>query len=287
MRKIKNAVLSKLARKTLERNRVFEERHKGESCYLIGNGASIKYFDLERFSDKTVIGCNALFFHREFHKLNVSYYFSGHPFLYYPYWTNPYTGQRVKNTLGPLYRRKMQIYNNINYFVSLSNYFGLRTKNTYYLHHFDKAFENYQACSLSGKFTAMAGALPAMLGIAIHMGFTDITLVGCDYSFYPQAIGHFFEVDAFKDSFSNEPVSNAFLANAKRHATLRTVTPNANYRGHVLPHISYLELTGDKPVCKENHEIVKHVDLISLNQGGMNYRTFHEGPKNQNITRTN
>lgn len=274
MQKLKNAILLRLARKTLERNRVFEERHKGESCYLIGNGASIKYFDLERFGDKTVIGCNALFFHRDFHKLNASYYFSGHPFLYYPYWTNPYTRKRVKNGLGPLYRSKMRIYNNVNYFVSLSNYFGLRTKNTYYLHHFDKAFGNYSACSLGGEFAAMDGALPAMLGMAIYMGFTDITLVGCDYSFYPQAIGHFFEVGAFEDSFRNEPVSEAFLNNAKLHATLRTVTPNDSYSGHILPDIGYMELTGSEPVYRENTTIVTKSDLLSLNQSGMNYKIF-------------
>lgn len=274
MQKFKNAILLSLAGKTLERNRVFEERHKGESCYLIGNGASIKYFDLERFSDKTVIGCNALFFHRDFHKLNTSYYFTGHPFFYYPYWTNPYTRKRVKNPLGSLYRERMRIYDNVNYFVSLSNYFGLRKKNVYYLHHFDKKFENYNACSLGGKFAAMSGALPAMLGMAINMGFADITLVGCDYSFYPQASGHFFEVGAFADLFRDEPLNEAFLSSAQRYATLRTITPNDSYSGHILPHISYTELVGSEPTYRENTTIVTKPDLLSLNQSGMNYNIF-------------
>lgn len=271
---IKNSILQFISGGVRNRNKKFVGRHNGESCYIFGNGVSLKYFDLSNFSDRVGISCNNLFFHKDFNELNVKYYFAGHPFFYYPYWTNPYTRKRVKNRLGPLYRKKMQIHPNVNYFVSLSNYFGLTGENIYYLHHFDKEFRNYSTCSLSGEFSAMSGALPAMLGMAIYMGFTDITLVGCDYSFYPQAIGHFFEAGTFGDSLRDEPTSKAFLSNAKRHATLRTVTPNDSYSGHILPHISYMELTGSEPIYRENTTILTKPDLLSLNQSGMDYKIF-------------
>lgn len=276
MRKFKNATLLKLASKTLERNKIFEGRHEGESCYIFGNGASLKYFDLEKFDDRVAIGCNALFFHRDFEKLNVSYYFSGHPFLYYPFWTNPYSRKFSKNLLGPAYRAKIETYTKTNYFLSLSNYPSLQGDNIYYVHHFDRPFEGYTNRSLHRYFTPMSGALQAMLGLAINLGFADITLVGCDYSFTPRGIGHYFEAGTNSDHYSEEPFCKEYILDAVRHAKIKTVVPNSNYSGHILPHISYMELTGDKPVYRENHQVLGRNDMVSLSQSEMKYRIYHE-----------
>ena len=48
----------------------YKDAHKGESCYLMGDGISIKWFDLAAFSDKTAMPCGFLPFHNEFNLLN-------------------------------------------------------------------------------------------------------------------------------------------------------------------------------------------------------------------------
>ncbi|HHT9112402.1 MAG TPA: hypothetical protein ACFYD0_03670 [Candidatus Wunengus sp. YC65] len=270
----KNKILSILAKKELERNKKFEDLHKGESCYIFGNGASLKYVGLEKFDDKIVIGCGALFLHKDFKKMNVKYYYEGHPLFYYPYWINPYSKKLKKNIIGIFFKKRMSCLKNISFFVSLSNYFGIQGDNIYYLHYFSKPFTSYSDSKMDGNFTPMAGALSGMLGLAIFMGFRDITLVGCDYTFFPQGGGHFYEFGKFRDLFHEQPISKDFLIDAMRRANIRVVTPHEAYRGHLLPNVNYKELTKDEPVYKENYEILSKSDLLALNCSGMLYKIF-------------
>lgn len=216
---IKSKLLSFLAKsvlvkKVLDRNKKFDGLHKGESCYLFGNGASLKYFDLKNFDDKIVIGCGALFLHRDFKKIDVKYYYGGYSFFYYPYWINPYSKKINKNILGIFYKEKMPCYENVKYFVCLSNYLGIRGDNIYYLHHFSKAFKTYSDSRMDENFTPMASGLAGMLGLALFMGFKDITLVGCDYTFFPQGQGHFYDFGKYPDAFHEEPINKDFLLDA-------------------------------------------------------------------------
>ena len=50
-------------------------KHKNESCYILGNGASIKYFDLKKFNDKISIGIGPFDYHVDFDSLNIKYFF--------------------------------------------------------------------------------------------------------------------------------------------------------------------------------------------------------------------
>lgn len=272
--KLKNKILFLLTKKVLERNKKFEGLHKGESCYIFGNGASIKYYDLKNFEDKIVIGCNSFFVHRDFKNLNIKYYNTGHSFFYYPYWLNPYSKKIEKNIHGAFFKEKIFLNNGISFFTSVSNYFAIRGRNIYYMHHFDKPFDNFADCRLDRNFTSLASGLAGMIGLAIFMGFKNITFVGCDYLLFPQSQGHFYCFGKYPDTFWEEPHNEKFLLAAAQHANLRIVTPNENYRGHILPHISYKELTGDEPVYKENYEIVSKSDLLALSCSGIPHKIF-------------
>ena len=271
---LKDRILLRLARKVLGRNTAFAGRHAGESCYLFGNGASIKHYDLGQFNDKIGIGCNNLFFHKDFLNLDVRYYYTGHPFLYYPFWSNPYSNKYEKNILGSIYRKKIILSQHVTYFMSLSDYISIRRRNIYYCHHFGQGFKGYANNKIDGVFTAMESGLGGMLGMAIFMGFTDVTLVGCDYLCFPQGQGHFFETGVRPQTFWKEPVSEEFLSDASKHTDLKVLTLNDSYRGHILPHISYEEFTGQKPIFRENDKLVSEQDLHDLNLSGMRYRVY-------------
>ena len=44
----------------------FIDIHKGKTCYIFGDGPSIKYFDLSRFDDYIGISCGNQIFHKDF-----------------------------------------------------------------------------------------------------------------------------------------------------------------------------------------------------------------------------
>ena len=269
---LKNSTLFSISKRIIERNSKFENIHKGESCYLFGNGASIKYFNLKYFNDKPAIACNAFILHQDFRHVNVKYYFEGHPFYYYPYWINPYSRKIEKNLMGSFFKEKELSYDDMILFCNLSDYFSIHGDNIYYTHHFGKPFKGYANNKLNGSFSS-SSALVGMLGLAIYMGFEDLTLVGCDYSFYPQSLGHFYEYGRFPDTFNEDPYKD-FLLDARQYADIRVITPNENYRGSILPHINYKDLTNDEPLYKENNEILSDSDLFNLDRFNMLYKIF-------------
>jgi hypothetical protein len=269
---LKIKLLNYLSKGILNRNSDFLDRHKGESCYIFGNGTSLKYFDLNRFSDRISISCNNLFLHKDFNKLDVRYYFSGHPFFYYKYWKNPYNKRYVNNTLGKLFKEQIIKNNDVNYFINLSNYFGLRKRNVYYLYHFDKMFSDYKDCNICSEFPAMSGSLQAMLGLAINLGFEKITLVGCDYTFSPKLGLHFFEYGKGISLPSQKPFAENFLKSAIKYADIDTLLLDDNYQGHFLNGITYNKKFNVNPSFKENDKIVAADFLYQLENCKMNYK---------------
>jgi hypothetical protein len=67
----------------------YKDAHKGESCYLIGDGISVKWFDLAEFSNKTAIPCAFVPFHNDFDKLSVQYLSVAEPWWFYPFERDP------------------------------------------------------------------------------------------------------------------------------------------------------------------------------------------------------
>ena len=84
-----NKLLLNFFSKTLKKNKKFKDLHKGESCYIFGNGSSLKHYDLKLFNDKASIGCGALFAHKDFRHLDLKYYYVAHPLFFYKFWKNP------------------------------------------------------------------------------------------------------------------------------------------------------------------------------------------------------
>ena len=188
-----NKILLNFFSKTLKKNTKFKDVHKGESCYIFGNGSSLKYYDLKLFNEKASIGCGALFTHKDFRHLNLKYYYVAHPLLFYKFWKNPYSNRYEKNKVGAFYRKKMSLFPEVQYFTSLTNYFGIQGDNINYLYHFGQVSELSVDSQMDEVFSLMEGSMAGMIGVALYLGYTDITLVGCDYTFAPKLQGHFYE----------------------------------------------------------------------------------------------
>ena len=268
-----NKTLLNLFSKTLKKNKKFKDLHKGESCYIFGNGSSLKYYDLKQLNDKASIGCGALFAHKDFRYLNLKYYYVAHPLFFYKFWKNPYSKRYEKNKVGEFYRKKMALFPNIQYFTSLSNYFGIKGQNINYLYHFGQSDSLNINNQMDNVFSMMDGSLKGMIGTALYMGYTDITLVGCDYTFSPKMQGHFYERGPEK---RNE--GPAFIGKTlnliKEKVTIRTITPNEEFKGDTLSSITYKELVGDDTLYKDNYNILSEADQKELDSMRMDYKIF-------------
>ncbi len=267
-----NKILLNIFSKTLEKNKQFKDIHKGESCYIFGNGSSLKHYDLTLFNDRVSIGCGALFSHNDIKEIDLKYYYISHPLFFYNFWKHPYRGKYEKNRTGSFYRRKMKNRPDVQYFTSLSNYFGIQGKNINYVYHFGQANNLNIGNQMDSVFTMMTGALSGMMGMALYMGFKHITLVGCDYTSIPQKDGHFYEFGEGADLETDDVLDEAILNAFSEIVNINSITLDNKYKGRVIPSISYYDFTNSVPIYKENSEMVSAEDLLELDSLNMNYK---------------
>jgi len=260
---IKNKALSVLSENILARNGIFKNSHKGESCYIFGNGISLKDMDLGKFNDKVSFGCTYLWFHKDFDALNVKYYATIAPFWFYRYWRHSISGQYKRNYQSSMQKRIQRLYPHINFFTSLSNRFGIFGDNVYYVHHFDVENPSDDTFDMTGSLY-YRGILDALIGMAIYMGFKSAHLVGCDYTHSPQRILHFYEKGRGKIEYNDDHVTD-FLGLAAQYIDLTTITTNGSI-SKILKYVDYQDYTGAAPRYRENTELVskEYLDVMAL-----------------------
>jgi hypothetical protein len=260
----------------IKRNNRFKNQHSNEECYIIGNGKSLKYYNLADFNDKITIGVGAIFLHKDFKKLNTKYYFEGHPFFYYPIWKNVYTHKLEKNILGMFYKKKVIENNDIIFFTSLTNIFSMFKKNIYFLFHFGEKFKSFEDCNIEKRFTTLNSSLAGALGIAINMGFKKITLVGCDYCMYPRSIGHFYENNFFidYDDYDFNIQNKELLYQAQKKVLIDIIIPNDKYTAQDVNFVLYKKHSGNDPIYAENVNLIDNNYLNILDNSNMQYKIF-------------
>ena len=261
---IKNRILQKIVKPILYRNQKFANSSKGGTCFIFGNGASLKYMDLSSLNIYPTIAVNNLFFHSQYDCLDVKYVAMPEPFNFYPIIKNTYNGFYQKNVLGIAAKKEMKRRPEIQWFISMTNILaGLPVSNTNYIHHFDQANKVQPNVNLSGIFSLMNGGMYTGLGMAMAFGFERAILVGCDYAFMPQRHRHFYgnPTEPFELA-DNHKISSKDFENpyqtlfefASRNIELCVLSPFAT-KAH-LPVLNYKNLTGATPYYRENHEII-------------------------------
>lgn len=257
---IKNALFS-LSAKKLEKINDYYQRYKGESCYLVGDGVSIKYFDLGLFVDKMAIPCGCLPFHNDFEKLHVEHCLLVEPWWFYPtQLTKEAAGGLILNNIQKEYKSNIKKFKNINFFVNLSNYPMLFEDNVTYVFR-DIPDKRLAEDFISKKINIYSGSFRASIFLAIYMGFSSCDLVGFDYTHIPSRSLHWYELGngLIVDQGAYE---REFLDIAKEFIDIRTITLDG--LGNDLNHITYQDLFKCAPQYKENHEILSDKYLKCL-----------------------
>ena len=260
-----NKLLFTFLKGSLNRNRKFKDLYLGETCYIFGNGESIKSMDLAIFNDKVSIGCNNLFLHKDFNKLDCRYYQIVAPFIFLPYFK--YYGKLQRNHISAVYRKKIKDFKNVTFFTSILNKFTISAPNIHYEHHFGVTTSDPKNCELDGTFSFLSGATEAMIGMAIYMGFKKAILVGVDYTFSDSVSHHFFEKG--RGTGKNEELFNkVFFEHVKDKIDLLTMTLENN-KSESLKYISYTDYTKKPERYQENIDCIDKEDLDKLDNMGL------------------
>jgi hypothetical protein len=237
----------------------FKDVHAGESCYLFGDGVSIKWFELGAFADKPSIPCGFLPLHKDFSKLEVSYLILMEPWWFYPYQktTSPPV-KYIKNVIQKMYRNQvLREYPEKTLFTNITNYPVLNRKNAVYTYKSiedGRLPENY----ISYRVNCFAGSLRASILIAIYLGFDHCYLAGFDYTHMPSLSRHWYEKGQGIENGLIEHESG-FLEQAKEYIDITTITVDAG--SNTLDSLTYKKITGLEPRYHENTELVSAENL--------------------------
>ena len=263
-------------RKILEfKNFKLENRHLGEQCYIFGDGHSIKYYDMSNFSDKIGIACNHFPFHKDFKKANVKYSVLIEPYYFMPFFDRIFKKRKVQSifSFNPIsfnYRKLIKSNRSIVFFVNLSNWLFLSGKNVHFLYRnilSKKKKYNNEICK---KFDCDKGVLRRAISLAVHLGFKEIYLVGCDYLFSPMLYGHWYEKGGPHEDFIDENYIQNFIDEVKKLGiNFKIVAPyktDSNIKVE-----TYLDLFNKDVVYRENTELLTKQTIKFLDmQGTMN-----------------
>lgn len=248
-------------------NRIFKfkNRHHGESCYIYGDGVSIKWFDLLALPKKPGFTLGCIPFHNQADSLDLRYGLLIEPYYFYPYFKLPSWSREIiwwRNKINKKYVDIFRRNKSSDFFVNLSNYPVLTGDNIYYLFRelSDSTFNLSNDCKQKniGMFD---GSLRCAISLAIYMGFEEIILVGCDYTHAVTRSLHWYEKG--EGLLIQQPnYEKSFFEIAKQYASIITLTLEGG--GSVLPSVTYSDYTGRVATYRENHEFLDEETLKLL-----------------------
>lgn len=230
----------------------FQNIHKGETCYVFGDGPSIKHFDLSTFDDYIGISCGNQIFHKDFNKLNVKYYITPEPWLFC---NKIFQRHKYLQNLKPLtnhLKRKMIINKKIDFFINLSNLGSCYGSNIYFIHRYLTKFS-----SVFSKFKNIdpfSGSFYSTLSLAYLMGFSKIYIVGHDaWTIRKISSQRWYELGEGITSKLQSFKKDRYIEQLKKEIDISSIIidkNSMNFKSH-----TYKEFTGKKPSFQENNEL--------------------------------
>lgn len=166
----------------LDGNKKFKDTHRGERCFIVGNGPSIKQQDLSLLKDEIVFCVNQCVRNEQFTAMNPQYYVCVDKNLF-----NIDLEKQEDVELLNTYKKLADI-------EDLECFFPLEEKvhfiekfklndiiNTNYIIQRTQFFEGYKSkIDLSKPLPIFGTVVQVAITIAIYMGFSEIYLLGCD-----------------------------------------------------------------------------------------------------------
>ncbi len=272
-------LLNFLSRKIISKNKELYNNYLDETCYLFGNGYSIKYLDFANFQNLNVFTSGYTYLHKDFEKLKIVGDFHLHPGIFSPIWKHPYTKKyTLINKTRKFFIKTNRISGNNRFFTSIYNYPFIKKKKTnYFLHNFNRTFD-LEYIDPSYNFSLMLGSLYAMIGVGVYMGFKTFIFVGMDYLSSSPKFGHFYEF-----GIGNKIIENSHYTKRIKLLTDYYEKKNGckfyflslkNSISSIYENINYEQKFETNENYKENFDIVKPETLKDLSNIEFEYYIY-------------
>ena len=235
--------------------------HDDETCYIFGDGPSVKWFDYNSFGNHVGFSCGRQIFHKDFDKLNIKYYAIPEPFLFCPKFLQPYKYLRNFDKLTKHLKKEMKKYNKIDFFVNLTNWGFINGSNVHFIHRL--LYLNHQPFSKIN-IDPFSGSFYTCLSLAYYMGFKKVFLVGHDgWTLRNQVSTRWYEHGYKISKELSLPSNNPFINFMKKNMDIYSIVyekETVNFDS-----ISYKSFTNKSPVYKENFELTTLNNLKVFN----------------------
>lgn len=157
------------ARESIERLKTYQDKHKGERCFIIGNGPSLKKMDLSFLENETSFGANRIYLLFEELGFTTSYFCS----------VNPNVTEQFKDDIAALSMPKFLTWGAREHMPFTDDTMFIR-----YIHE-----EEFHPTPLRGLWYG-ATVTYVSLQLAYFMGFETVYLIGVDHSFKDKGPAH-------------------------------------------------------------------------------------------------
>lgn len=233
-----------------------------DSCYLFGDGPSLKYFCLKEFAAYPAMLSGQLYMHKNFSYLNTQSIINIEPWYFCP---------RIFQSQYLLDHREIMLYQkkfikenqNINFFLNLTNYFSIHGKNVTFLHRLlisDDWFFN----RISSMLDPFGGSFTAQIILAYLLGYKKVYLIGFDSWVLNKSSSNRWYEFGLGDIYPNRDYAEKFLKEMSEELDMVVISVNKNEHP-VLRTETYESHTDKKPSYKENFDLLSSNALELLN----------------------
>lgn len=184
----------------LRHNAALSNTYAGKRCCILGTGASLFELDIAALAGEYTFSCNEIFQHPDFDQLNLNFYTVVEPFYGKLY------GKKYLEDIGKLYGdidKAFARHNPVFFFdATLHPYFKqqqlLRDKQVHYVLPKKPLLQaEVLQGDLTKRITFAEGAIFTMIAASVYMGFSELYLFGCGYTYSPAQHYHFYDVPRF------------------------------------------------------------------------------------------
>ena len=271
IKRLFNLIFTKSKKQHANNFKKLRNIHRGEDCFIFGDGDSIRNYDLRNFSRHKSFITKYLFTHKQFKNLNFKYSTCIDPFFFNSYINFPlrlfrlpkynYKKNLFKNFLfryliAKSYKKLISENKNASFFISFYNLLFFNKKRIYKISEDNNLILNAFFKFNKNQFNFYKSSTRLGLSIANYMGFRNIYLIGFDYLENHVIHTHWYEsYSYFGRTNKINDYEKFFFKKIMTNKKSKIIVINKTGKNNLLPCISY------KNFCKKNH--------ISINKRNM------------------
>ncbi|WP_179021402.1 6-hydroxymethylpterin diphosphokinase MptE-like protein [Winogradskyella forsetii] len=194
-----NWLLNSDLRKEMAKNKALKNKHQGERCFIIGNGPSLKHYDLSKLTDDYVFTVNYMMKSESFKTLNPNCHLFFDPVVFGldPEKQDDY--EKIK-----LIEKTQHTHPDMNYVIPYrrrANFLKLFPNHKFIYVYNNKTFTSRQknVSHLHRNIPGFQNVILYGINMAIYMGFKEIYLLGVDMTGFMEH----FEYNKINDQFGH------------------------------------------------------------------------------------